>query len=326
MPKAPTKKLGESLLASALTGRFYEPNKAAAKARAKAAKAERLELIKWLESKAAKNGAAGDLAEKLSACSPRQRCGSWACPECGLAAQRLTTMLFRRFLVGRAGGGTIYRISIVPSQLNPAVGDLETFDIANFARRLRYAFKSAKLLWVVGGVDFSLNEHKTGRYEAFWCPHFYGFTTAESAKDLKKGLKAAFPPSEAIPRPVAVKKWDGRARALRYAFKVDFKRRIGIDDAKRIIRKTREFRLCRATQNDDLRAGEKLELTLVLDQIGLAARLILANAQLRRMRGGVEISLSPKVGGGLDSEGIASKASVSPGSKAKSPESKREND
>jgi hypothetical protein len=226
----------------------------------------------------------------------------------------------------RADQEPIYRISIVPNGSITPVGGLDTLDTANFARRLRRAFQQAGSQWVAGGVDFSVNEHKDGRYDAFWCPHFYGFTTADSAKDLKNALKRVFRNSDAIPRPVAVKEWDGRSRALRYAFKVNFKRRIGVDDVTRLDSKTGEFRRFRDTLSDRLRASEKLELALFLDEQDIGGRLVLRNAQLRHARGVVEICLSPKRGGGPESERIAPKTAASPCLKAKDVKSRRDDD
>jgi hypothetical protein len=56
------------------------------------------------------------------------------------------------------------------------------------------------------------------------------------------------------------------------ALKMKFKRRIGYDEIK--IGKHGNIRKCRNTSRDKLRAIERLELFMYLDQIGLVPRVI----------------------------------------------------
>lgn len=96
---------------------------------------------------------------------------------------------------------------------------------------------------------------------------------------LKKRLKRRFLKTDAVPRPVQVVQWDGRSRALRYALKANFQRRIGRDDGNRFSTKKGTNRTCRVTEKQRLRSMDKRELLLNLDQIGLQGRLLLRCAQ-----------------------------------------------
>jgi hypothetical protein len=96
---------------------------------------------------------------------------------------------------------------------------------------------------------------------------------------LKRKLRKQFPTTDAIPRPVTVKVWDGRNAALRYAVKDIFWRRIGSDDGKRFDKRTGTERSCRATDKQPLRSSQRCELLLHLDDVGLQGRLLSRQAQ-----------------------------------------------
>jgi hypothetical protein len=129
----------------------------------------------------------------------------------------------------------------------------------------------------LGGIDFSLNEDKDRKYEPFWCPHFYLITSTDNAKGLKRKLKEIFEKDYRIPRPIKISDFDNLARRRSYAYKIIFKRRIGIDTEKK--RKDGTVRKCRDTSYDRLRAAERLELFVYLDQCGFAKRFVFWGAK-----------------------------------------------
>ena len=100
---------------------------------------------------------------------------------------------------------------------------------------------------------------------------------------LKRSLKKQFPSSDLVPRPVKVKVWDGRSRALRYPYKDRYERRISTDKGKRFDKKTGKERRCRATDKQPLLSKQRLELLLHLDGIGTAGRLFLRGVQFQSL-------------------------------------------
>lgn len=218
------------------------------------------------------------LATRLDGCRPRARCRSGACPECNYAAQQLYAQLLRDFLDKHRGSRTIAAVTTVPAQVIPP-GNLSVASHRRAVDRLKYALRLARVPWFVGGVDFTFNEHAEHRYPAAWCWHVHGFAPTKNIDRLKKRLKRRFPSTDAVPLPVKAIPWDGRSRGLRYALKGDFQRRVGRDDGQRFSRTKGTTRSCRITEKQRLRASEKTELLLHLDQIGFGGRMLLRCAQ-----------------------------------------------
>jgi hypothetical protein len=255
------------------------------------AKYQREKLVSQLRRAGRQDRRARRLADKLDRCSPRIPCWSGACPLCGMAVRRHLTGQIQQFLHDHGSVGEVMAVSIVmPSSAVP-IGELNRSIPANFVRRVKYVFDKAKVAWVVGCTDFSVNFHQDARYEPHWCVHLHGFTTTEDQRALRRRLAEAVKKSDAIPRPVRVELWDGSKRAIRYTLKTAFKRRKGVDNARRFNATTRTWRRCRATKTQRLLAAEKLELALHLDQIGWEARLLMRHAQLRRSQAGPTMAL-----------------------------------
>jgi hypothetical protein len=248
-------------------------------------------LVRQLSRAGRKNNRARKLADKLDRCSPRRPCWSGACPVCGLAVRSHLTGKIRAFLRDHGSDSEVMAISIVvPSSAVP-IGDLNEFSPANFARRIKYALGKAKVAWVVGCLDCSVNFHEADRYEPHWAVHLHGFTATDDQQALRRRLVEAIKKSDAIPRPVRVTPWDGSKKAIRYALKTTFQRRKGIDNARRFNAVTGKWRTCRATKTQRLLAAEKLELALHLDSIGWEGRMFMRHAQLRRSKAGPTIAL-----------------------------------
>ena len=137
------------------------------------------------------------------------------------------------------------------------IGELGQFSPTNFFRRLKYTLDKADGDWVIGALDYSVNFHEGDRYEPHWAVHLHGFTVTDDQEALRRQLVEAVKKSDAIPRPVRVKPWDGDKRAIRYVLKTNFQRRKGIDDAERFDTKTGKSRTCRATKTQRLLAAQK---------------------------------------------------------------------
>ena len=250
---------------------------------------ERLRRVRFLRKHGKVNAQADKVANRLDACEVGNRCLSGACPECG--------RIFQRWFVRRSGafiaqhldcsGRELVAITIVSIKAITQPEHLNEFSIVDFLRRLKYALKKVGLVIALGAVDFSFNEDHDGKYESFWCPHIYLFAAVDDKKSMKECLRKLFGSNLSVPKPVKIKTFANSTYGISYALKMKFKRRIGYDEIK--IEKDGNIRKCRNTSRDKLRAEERLELFIYLDQIGLAPRVIYYGAEPKMISTGVEI-------------------------------------
>jgi hypothetical protein len=115
-------------------------------------------------------------------------------------------------------------------------------DIAKLQRRLKYALKKTKIRVALGGIDFSLNEDREGKYQPFWCPHVYLITSTKNKNKLGNKLRRIYLKSEEVRVPVKITSLENNAYRRSYALKMHFKRRIGYLDIKCKHEKIRECR------------------------------------------------------------------------------------
>ncbi|UGY16794.1 hypothetical protein HAP48_0004455 [Bradyrhizobium septentrionale] len=240
-------------------------------------KMEREKLIRLLRTKHKDNDEAQTLADKLEACKKNKRCQLAPCPECAPAGQKLLAKVAATFLAKQEGAGHLVCVSIVPADGVCKPKDLDPAYAARNVRRWKERLGRAGVTWFVGALDYSLNEHDTARYKPHWSEHIYGLTTTTDMDRLKKELRKQFPVTEAIPRPVKVKIWDGDPDALAYLLKPNYWRRVATDDGERFTKNG--MRSCRATDKQRLRSKERVRLALYLDELGLHGRLVLRWAQ-----------------------------------------------
>jgi hypothetical protein len=244
-----------------------------------------VELVDWLRKKRGDDDATMDLADRLDNCEPKKRCWSAACPCCAYAAQAFTTEVALKFLTSHPDRTKIVCVSVVPADGAIPKGQLNPDQHARNVRRWKEALGRAGVTWFLGGTDWSFNEHIDDRYKASWLEHFYGFTVTDDPKQLRKSLKEQFPPTDAIPRPAQVKSWDGDKTAIDYMLKPVFKRRIGTDGGQRHDKESGGEREYRATDKQPLRAEQKHELLMFLDQIGIQSRLLMRWLQFVHLAG-----------------------------------------
>jgi hypothetical protein len=236
---------------------------------------ERTDLVNWLRKKFDSDPASVSLADRLEGCKTDQRCWSAACPKCTYAAQAFTTGVTARFLAAHPDRSKIVCVSVVPADGEVAKGKLSAKQHKRNIRRWREALGRAGVTWFIGATDWSYNEHNQGRYKASWQQHIYGFTATDDLQQLKQMLKEQFRATDAIPRPVQAKVWDGDPTAIDYMLKPVFRRRIGTDDGQRFGKDGDGKRECRATDKQPLKAAQKHELLLHLDEIGIQGRLLM---------------------------------------------------
>jgi hypothetical protein len=174
-------------------------------------------------------------------------------------------------------------VTIAPFDGIAQPGRLSPAEHERLARRCRERLDAAGVEWFVGASDWSFNQHKNGLYQPHWLEHFHGFTATTDRKALKRALLKQFPATLAILRPVKVRPWDGKTRAIRYMVKPDFHRRIGVEAVLRGHGSTE--RVCRNTDKQPLRVSEKRELAPFLVKVGFQGRLFLKHVQFTHLKG-----------------------------------------
>ena len=232
---------------------------------------EHQKRIRFLRMHGETDPRARTAAERLDSCRPRRRCLSGACLLCGRLLQRWFVRASKRFIADHleAQNRELIAISIVPSGSTVVPGNLQLFSIANVHRRIKHALAKTHVAVAIGGIDLSFNEDRDGKYQQVWTPHLYLITTTKNKRALKRELAKRFPRAATSPRPIKISRFKNKACRRSYALKTQFFRRIGYDQTNKCEDRVRK---CRNTSRDKLRARERLELFLYLDQIGLASR------------------------------------------------------
>jgi hypothetical protein len=210
-----------------------------------------------------------DVADRLELCEPTNRCYSGACPECGRLFQRSYVRQTKRAIANIIAhdGNELIAICIVPSWPLVRHGQLKHFSISNFQRRIKNALDTAGVQHGIGGIDFSFNEDHEQEWQPSICPHLYLITSITDKEALRKCLKSQFPKNAEVSRPIKLPTFENNARRRSYSLKMTFKRRVSYY-------KVANGKRTRNTSNDKLRANERIELFLYLNQIGLAARVV----------------------------------------------------
>ena len=248
----------------------------------------RLQRVRFLQKFAKTDPTFRFCAERLDACEPRNRCLSGACPECSRLFQRWFVRRSKQYIAKDIDEPSheLVAITIVPSTPIVRPGKLNNFSIINLQRRLKFALDKNGVCDAIGGVDFSFNEDRNGKFKPHWSPHPYLITTTKNRLHLLAGLKKSFRRSKTVLRPVKIPTFQNISRRRSYALKMHFKRRVGYDQIKIVKGKIRK---CRNADYQRLRAQERVELFKYLDQIGLASRVIFRGAKPVVNLSGVQI-------------------------------------
>jgi len=248
-------------------------------------RAERFRRVKFLRKYEKDNPLIRAIADRLAACRRGNRCCSGACPECGWLLQRWFVRKSKAFIsdVIDKDDQQLVAISIIPSQPFVAPDQLNHFSIDNLQRRLNFALDKIGLGAAIGGIDFSHNEDRDGKYDPIWSVHLYIITSIINEKHSKRLLKETYQSDDRIPRPIKVVDFNNSARRRSYALKTIFWRRVGYDEVKA------DGRRCRNTKRQRLRVKEKLELFAFLNRCGLGGRVIFRGAKPSVRRGRVKI-------------------------------------
>jgi hypothetical protein len=240
-------------------------------------------VVRSLRRRSSPSRTIRDLAVKLAQCTTAQPCGSGACPRCSIASLKPVKAAVTEALRPALSsiGAVPVMITIAPVSFSVPVGELRDFNLNAAVRRLKRTLHAGSLAWCVGALDFCVNEHATGRYKAHWSVHLHAFSVVKNPKKASRSLSGVLPRSTAIRRPVKVQPWDGKTRAIEYAFKSWFGRRIGTDDVTRCRRNKPDQPVSPWPRSTRLRAAEKHELLTFLDRIGPNGRIVQFGAMVR---------------------------------------------
>lgn len=228
------------------------------------------------------------VADRLRCCCPEVRCMSGACPECARAWQRWFTTATQDFLVhANAVGsqGTILSPVHATGIVEPGSG-LPPAALPRVGNVVRKALTAAGLSTAVVGIDVSFNEHLAADFRPHWSLHPRVFVPRPLTAFEVKTLRAHFPPSNLIPRPLKVAAFDGNLVGIAYGMKPAFGRRQSYEQTKPTSNGTRQ---CRNTRGRPLRGNEAVELAVFLDAVGMRQRLILHGTTLKRDQNGAVV-------------------------------------
>jgi hypothetical protein len=100
-------------------------------------------------------------------------------------------------------------------------------DTTKIKRSMSAAIPNADFIhWIAGAFDLRLNDDTQKKPGIAWQPQFFGLANVTNREEVSKALRNAYSPTKYVPRPVQMKECDGSARAISYAFKTDFVKRI----------------------------------------------------------------------------------------------------
>jgi hypothetical protein len=200
-----------------------------------------------------------EVAERLTFCTPRDRCLSAACPECCRALQRFFVLECQKLLKPQS--------TCVASVIDSTMSNRPTLSqvsLGGLVNRTRSILRRCGVTFAAGGVDLSFNEANNGQFDPHWCAHLWFLLPSAKRQEWESALRSSNPSGEVSPRPVRVQKWDGRDEALAYALKSDFHRRVTLYSNGQ-----------RNTSEQELRVAERMDLYPYLNSVGLHARVFL---------------------------------------------------
>lgn len=171
---------------------------------------------------------AAAVAAVLAACTNVAPCRSAACPVCGLAFQATAVAVVEQHIrvPARAIRNRMTATTIVPATGCLAPDDLSVETCERVATEITAAFSTLGLPPAVIGFEVSFNEDTTGEVEPHWCPHGHSIGLNWLSAAQEEALRAAFPRTPLVKRPVKFDRLDKNPQGLRYPFKPEHVRRV----------------------------------------------------------------------------------------------------
>jgi hypothetical protein len=173
------------------------------------------------------------------------------------------------------------RLSVAFPKQRAVEEQLTALDTTSSKRSLSDTCKRAGgFILAVGGLDLSLNDDTQKGQGIGWQLQFYGFADMASREALSTVLRDTFSPTKTVLRPVQIKDCDGSARAISYAFKTDFVRRIAY---RTTVGPPERRRRCWHTRKVSLRPIEHVRAMIWMHRTGFAGRLFLRGVRMTRI-------------------------------------------
>ena len=178
-------------------------------------------------------------------------------------------------------------VTIAPDFGQHPMDRLNTLDTKATWLKTARILRNAGIHVAFGATDFSVNVDEKGSIP-YLQPHFTLFIRKNQWPKSDGKLRKAFNQSHQVKRAVRVKSFDGNNAGLAYALKYEFNRRVGFQktpDARR------DRKSHKNTRNRPLRGPDWMRLMVLLDRIGLDARMCLIGVKRIRRNGEVFMRL-----------------------------------
>jgi hypothetical protein len=213
------------------------------------------------------------LTDKLKACANGSPCKLSMCPICvrRLRASFVLAALKVIKKVQRRQELPITAFQAVPLSDQYMPGMLRKMKAPAFNEKIQVRHRRAGFPLVFAGIDVSWNEDNTSKAPPFWQAQLYGVVVGIDVEDVKNAIKRLYPRHTSIKRPLRVRECTDVPRALSYAIKPAFVRRVSYVDP----RTGRDN-----TYNYDLKAPQLREMALCLGRYELPVRYALTGCRL----------------------------------------------
>lgn len=210
------------------------------------------------------------LAAILDTCTGTAPCRSAACPACALAFQQAAVAIVEEHIrtPARAIRNRMTALTIVPAAGCLQPDDLSAEACDRVADEIMAALTTLCLPPTAVGIEVSANEDMTGEVEPHWSAHGHLISLEWLSRAQKAGLRACFPPSRLVKRPIHCVPLDQRLEGRLYPWKPDHVRRVIV-----IKNDKPERGPYRGTRHRALRPGQAVSLALVEHQRGFGGRL-----------------------------------------------------
>jgi hypothetical protein len=166
-----------------------------------------------------------------------------------------------------------FAICIIPPGLSASIGNLRKRNLSRAKHQVIQTL-TPHVEWAVGAFDFSYNDISGKGGGLSWQPHFHLIARAGGVEPLRSALAEQFPNSPGINAAIHVEEYDGSTLGASYIFKPTIMRRSSYIKSDHPTRNpfstTRDF---------ELRARPHIDISLLLDSMGIDRRLLFINLE-----------------------------------------------